>query len=217
MIGAIFALEAVKSDDFRENLKRLVGIIQVKKLSSEDFYREFYHAASKAKHVVNISYLAPDPPGKHDHQYKKDYYKNLQTLICRNSKVTFRRIIRRTDENYAWACELLREFEGRANASIALINESDSTANPAALSVQVIDSRFAWFVAVKDHDQYGDWRDIFVENEQLAEAMGIYYERLWDRSDELLRCGKLTAEGRRLLAENAASTGDGTMASADQP
>lgn len=195
-IGTVLILESFKATSFQDGISHLLSVIQVKKLSSEEFYADFLHAAGKACHNVNISYLAPDPPKSTDVDFKRKYYKDLQALLVKKKKVPFRRIVRRTKANYPWVAQLLSELQGKPNASIALIDEADNTANPAALSVQVVDTSHVWFVAVKDHDQFGDWRDIFIESQKLAEAMNIYYERLWHRSEKLLLSGTLTPPGR---------------------
>jgi hypothetical protein len=199
-IGAIFLSQEKEYGDFRDSLKKALPVTTVTKLRDDEFYTDFLFAAKKATSSVSIMYLAPWPPDQTNDQARLEYYGDLLNLIRRKRDVRFNRIMRQTPDTKPWIENLIRELVGCPNASLAVIRESETEEMPLSLSTQIIDNSRIWLVAIGDHERRGTYRDLFIENEKIAEAMQIYFDRLWKRGKVLLNVGQITADGQRFLA-----------------
>jgi len=71
--------------------------------------------------------------------------------------------------------------------------------NPLAISAQVVDGEKVWLVALEGHERQADFRDLFIESDEAAEAMRRYYHRLWARATLVLRSGVVTSDGAAIL------------------
>jgi hypothetical protein len=175
---------------------------EMKLLSEHDFYHDFLAAAKRATVRVDIMYLAEEAPDKTRHEERRNYYDRLRQTIASMPRVRFRRIIRNSEDNRRWLSELLPKLVAKCpNADVGILKESGHEEMPLSLSVQLIDSTHTWFVALQTHEGGTNYRDIYVGSGDFNTAMTGYYERLWDRSECVLRQGRLTAEGERVIEE----------------
>jgi hypothetical protein len=172
-----------------------------RELSESGFYNHFRSAVEEARQSVRIAYLAPYPPTEVAYEHRKRYYEDILKLMKRRTDVTFRRLIRSSPKNEYWAADLIRELRGRPNVDIAMLTKDLPPTHglPLALSVQVIDDDKSWIVAIESHEREGDFRDIYVENADIARALAEYYDRIWNVSDRLLDQGRVTEAGQVLL------------------
>jgi hypothetical protein len=69
-----------------------------------------------------------------------------------------------------------------------------------ALSVQVIDEKHAWLVALNSHEREARFRDMYINNVDGAVALNRYFMRLWDLSTVVLRNGQVTDAGQTFSA-----------------
>jgi len=116
--------------------------------------------------------------------------------------VRFRRIIRNSDSNRRWLSELLPRLAAKCpNADVGLLKEGGREEMPLSLSVQLVDSTQTWLVALETHEGSSKYRDIFIESAEFNSAMSGYYERLWNRSEDLLKQGTLTPAGQKVIEE----------------
>ena len=172
-------------------------------LSESDFYNHFRSAVEVARHSVRIAYLAPYPPTEVAYEHRRRYYEEILELMKRRTDVSFKRLVRASPKNKPWIAELLSELRDKPNVDIAMLTR-DVPADfglPLALSVQVIDSDKSWIVAIGSHEREGDFRDIYIENADLASGLAEYYNRIWQMSERLLDRGRLTVQGQHLLQE----------------
>src|SRR5207302_795339 len=147
-IWLFFGKESEEMKQLRTDLAQKVPGLELRRITDEQFYTDFLHAAQHAGAEVRICYLAPYPPGKIRNPSREQYYQQLLTIIKNNPHVTFRRIVRKTPENEAWVNQLLSDLAGCRNAHIALLDDLPADKDmPLALSVQTVDSRHVWFVA----------------------------------------------------------------------
>lgn len=200
MIGAMLVRDGGGvRDEMAKFVSRYPGSV-IRWLRDDEFYSEFYAAAEGAVHTVRICYFAPTPPADGAPKGRLEYYRKLAALIKRERRAQYQRLIRYSDANRDWIAELLRDLEGEPNASIAVVDADlePTKRMPLALSVQIVDENKSWLVAIKSHERQGAFRDLYVESKDFAEAMGLYYERLWSNATLVLENGRVTDEGVKL-------------------
>lgn len=209
LLETIKAFPTVKeqASEIADRLTRHFPRIVVKPLPAPSFYNDFLHCISKATHTVKISYLDIEPPSPTDQPYKIDYYARVMDKMKGRPEISFKRIVRRSNQNIPWVAGLVRELSGKPNNSVALIDDSSTDSIPMALSVQVVDNNKVWFVAIASHHQDGEYRDLHIEDEIAGRMMNIYYDRLWDRATKLLENGKITPKGEDYLRNKSAMGG----------
>ena len=188
---------------FEKDIKSVFPSIKIKKIRDDEFYIQFLAEAKMAKNDVNIMYLSPTPPGHTNNRERSEYYKSMTSLIRKTNNVRFNRIVRITQANKEWITNLLLQFDGSANVYIAGYKDHETIDNPLALSVQIIDQKQSWLVAVGSHERQGAYRDIYIESNEFGEAIQKYYNRIWSRSDVLMNAGNITAAGRKLFPTKA--------------
>jgi hypothetical protein len=172
----------------------------IKPLRDDEFYPRFQAEITTAQSLVHISYFSPSPPDAFTDPVRRAYYAGLPALMRRNGHVQFKRLIRRSRENERWLTAQLALLNGCPNVDVAILDDVDEAKRMGlALSVQVIDEKLAWLVALGSHDRDSPHRDLFVDNAQAAIALNRYFLRLWALSTVLLRNGQPTDEGRMLL------------------
>ena len=84
---------------------------------------------------------------------------------------------------------------------MGLLKETDREEMPLSISVQLVDSTQTWLVALETHEGSSKYRDMFIESAEFNSAMSGYYERLWNRSEYLLKQGTLTRAGQKIIEE----------------
>lgn len=175
---------------------RLSGVV-VRQLRDDEFYLDFLNHAQRATSYVLISYFAPHPPDVQSNDNLRRYYDDIENVMRRNPGTTFRRLVRRTTENALWAQTLCQRLQGYPNVSVASISDQhESREMPLAMSVQVIDDRYVWLVAIESHLRSGQYRDLFIDDPLVAKAMVKYYDKLWDIGTLFMNAGHVTEEGR---------------------
>jgi hypothetical protein len=132
------------------------------------------------------------------------YYRQMHQLMRkRGNEVRFRRLLRQSSGNEAWAADVVRKLVGIPRVDLALLKDLDpenpDNAMPLALSVQIVDQSAVWLVAVQSHEQIGEYRDVVVEGGELPKVMQLYFDRLWGHADVILESGNLTPDGKALV------------------
>jgi hypothetical protein len=184
------------------NLLSVFPYTKVLKLKDFQFYTHFKSAVELADHSVRISYHAPYPPTDVSFKERKKYYDEILALMKRSQRVHFKRLVRSTPRNDVWLMELIRECDGRSNIDIASL-DSDVQPHvemPLAMSVQIVDEKQCWLVAISTHERDAEYRDLYVENQDVAICMRDYFDRIWDHSTLLLNRGRITEAGEALIA-----------------
>jgi len=180
----------------------------VKRLKDFEFYDQFRRAVEDARHSVRIAYFAPYPPLDVAYRERKKYYDDIVALMSHRSKISFKRLVRQSPKNDPWVAELISKLRGRPNVDVAVLTQDlpETVEMPLALSVQVVDDDKAWLVATASHETEGDFRDLYIQNADVAKALGDYYDRLWSISVKVLDRGRVTEEGERLLGGGPATS-----------
>lgn len=198
--GVMTLVDEKDRDRFQDDLKKILPTTKIEKLRDDYFYSQFLVAAKHAKSTVNIMYLAVTPPDYAADTDRVEYYRSLLRIIKRKHDVRFNRIVRGSDANKEWIGTLMRDLEEVPNASICMVEDNQAESMPLTLSTQIIDNQKVWFVAIQDHERRGPYRDMSVENTELAEGMAFYYERIWKRGRVLLENGRITHFGAEYIA-----------------
>lgn len=185
-------------------IRNALPTASIRPLTDGEFYDEFLSAAKSATSIVRIAYLSPTPPLRAAPRDREKYYSEIADLVRRRENVQFFRLIRRSDANLEWIVSFIRDFDGVSNMSVALIDDApEAKPSSIGLSVQIVDDKQSWLVALDGHERRGRYRDIAVDNPLFADGMTKYYERLWDLGAEILRNGQPTTEGKRLASRFA--------------
>jgi hypothetical protein len=209
LLSALLAFRGLldQHDDekFRKAVEaRLSRFMLAQQMRAQDFYPQFRTAMGAATSHVYICYFAPYPPSARAHVDRKRYYAELPDFVRSHPDVQVFRLVRRTKENLPWVIEMSEALKGLPNAHLALLKDlPEKETMPLALSVQTIDGKKVWLVAVESHEPKGLYRDLYVEGEDLAQAMEVYYKRLWAHAVPILDAGAITSKGERIIAGGA--------------
>jgi hypothetical protein len=215
VFGAGVAMSLAKSDanDARvENLlseiRQKLGLNSVKHLQDYEFYPHFLQHCESAERAVDICYFEAAPPGEPSRDVKIDYYRKHFELARQSRKVAYRRIFRDSPANKVWIGQLLnQELLNVGNVEVAVLKERGSGEMPLALSIQVVDAKKVWFVAIATHRRGREPRDLYIESAEVAAMMEKYYDRLWARSLVVFRGGQITEDGREYLDGESGGAG----------
>jgi hypothetical protein len=194
VFGVLFVRE---STGFRNEITAIAERVPpstIRWVQDRDFYRTFLGASTEAVHTVRISYFSPDPPNAVNDADRNDYYRRMKRTMKRRSDVRFFRLVRYTPANRDWLLEMVRDFDGHPNVNLAVLSSDlePERVMPLALSVQIVDQKKAWLVAVEAHERLGQFRDLYIENDALAGALDRYHQRLWTLSEPILLDGRPT-------------------------
>lgn len=190
----------VMNDDLKKFAEAAKHQFSGKLIPDHEFYLDFLNSMRNAKNNVNISYFAPYPPDTTQHKDRKEYYKKIKTIIKGNPRIHFRRLVRYTEKNKPWIKQMLKEYKDIPNFHLAIVRDLEDFNQKMSysLSVQVIDDKKCWLVAIESHEGGQNiYRDLYLESEDVGKAMRGYYARLWSLSDKLIETGVLTDEGRK--------------------
>lgn len=164
--------------------------LHVRQLRENEFYKDFLGHCVSAKHYVNISYFSPRPPAVGGSPDRIEYYASIAAVMRKNPDTRFRRIVRDTPENRIWVMQLVSELQGTNNCAIAMLSDFDeSTEMARALSIQIVDGKITWFVAISEHAGAELYRDIAIENSGVTDMLNRYFERLWRLSKIVFESG----------------------------
>ena len=201
-LGIAFWLHERASEDQGKALLAAINAPELRRLSEHDFYHEFLAAVKRATVRVDIMYLSQDAPDQTRHEDRKSYYDRLLRTMASMPRVRFRRIIRNSESNRRLLSELLPKLASKCpSADVGLLKESGHEEMPLSLSVQLVDSTHSWLVALETHEGSSAYRDMYIASAEFNDAMNGYYERLWGRSECLLKQGRLTVEGEQIIEE----------------
>jgi hypothetical protein len=200
-VGVVFLRRDSDEEKFKTNLLTEVGrlhaafaqIAQVRLIKDDEFYGSFLAAARAATDSVSISYFDVRPPKSHMTE-REAYYQQMLDVIKKSRGVRFRRLIRDTPANRAWALQLCEELDRCHHADIALLSDTSVQEVGSALSVQVVDTKVTWLVAINSHERVDKFRDVRVDSAEFGEAMTQYYNRLWRMGKPVLTNGEPTEE-----------------------
>ena len=204
LTAAITLILMKESSDAEGRLKALKEAMPgaiVKRLKDFQFYVHFRNAAEQAEHSVWIAYFAAYPPKDVASKERKKYDEDMLALMKHRTRVNFRRIIRHSSANREWVAELIAALRDRANVDIGVLTRDlpENEEMPLALSVQVVDKDKVWIVAAGSHQTKQTFRDVYIENSDVAEAMIEYYDRIWQKSVVVLDHGRITTEGEKMI------------------
>jgi hypothetical protein len=200
-VGLFLVLQEYDRKQFEKALKSVFPQISIQRLRDDEFYTHFLAAAKTAHSSVNIMYLSPRAPTDTNDAERLAYYSDILNVIKKRKEVRFNRIVRVTPRTKQWIAELLNDLRGCPNAYVTALKDRETADNPLSLSTQIIDQQKTWLVALSSHERKGNYRDVYVESQILAEALQLYYDRTWDRCDELLNAGRITTAGERFLSQ----------------
>lgn len=206
-LGLLLLKESVDAQSTRDALLLRLPPSTIRLLRDDEFYLNFQAEIVRAEAFVNISYLSPKPPSEDSDPVRQQYYGALPRLVRRNGRVQFRRLVRKSRENERWIASQLGLYRGVPNMSIAVVEDApESERMGLALSVQVIDQKLAWLVALGSHEREARFRDLFIDNADAAIGLNTYFMRLWSRATPLLENGQPTSDGVVLIAGDTKAT-----------
>lgn len=168
-------------------------------LSRDEFYSVFLSELKSCKSRVDIAYLAPYPPTSLADKKTKKYYDDSLVILKRrsNESLSYRRIVRLTNENWPWILSLCDQLKNVATFSMAVLEDSgNQISNPLALSVQTVDKERSYMVAVQEHQPYSSVSDIMISSQTICTYFDMYYNRIWSRSTIIMEKGKLNQENK---------------------
>lgn len=184
------AEEVVEQVDARLNSQRPEGG-QLTMLSSSALYRELVGAVESARHRVCNTYLGSIPPDVSNLPEKQAYFRNLLRDAKKKKTVEFRRIVMLSEANRAWVKQLIKDYSGLTNVSIAVYRGAPE--NLTSLSVQVIDNN-ALFIIHAAARPPGQLRDMMIKDKAAVAIFSDYYESLWKLCDVALEKGKVNSD-----------------------
>jgi hypothetical protein len=202
MSGTLLLLVKSLGNELTDRVTDALPMTKVRQLKDYQFYEHFQAATEQAEHSVRIAYLAPYPPMDVPIKGRKKYYDAMLSLMKERSKVNFKRIVRESPKNDRWIADLIRELANRPNVDLAVLTRDLPPEDelPLTLSVQLIDKDKVWIVAAGSHETQSEFRDVFIQSEELAVAMEQYYDRIWSISEKLLDRGRPTLAAQRFLS-----------------
>lgn len=176
--------------------------LHVRQLRENEFYQDFLGHCVSATYYVNICYFSPRPPEIGGSPERIQYYANIAAVMRNNPNTRFRRIVRDTPLNRAWALQLVSELQGTNNCSVAMLPDLEETVEMArALSVQIVDGKITWLVAIAEHGGAELHRDIAIENPEVTAMLNKYFDRLWRLSRIIFEPGYDFERSRNALNE----------------
>lgn len=168
------------------------------------FYRRFTEEIKTATEYVDIAYMAAYPPSETADEERRRYYSELASLIRRRKEVTFRRLVRASDKNRAWITQMLNEMKHARNFQLAIVEDDAAKTDSLVMSVQIVDGKHCWLVALESHEPKGRPRDLYLHGKVVAEALRAYYDRVWERGVILMTAGNLTPDGEAYVPKEGA-------------
>lgn len=176
---------------FRQISNRLAACVTV---HEREFYALWPEQVKRALNNVDITHLGLQPPRVRNSQAESDYFSDLRR-ISKSTNATIRRVERYSKDKKDWIDRLAKEFSGLPNVSLAVYQDPFDTPMPAAMSVCRIDDRYAWLIAVAEHDSTGNYRDLMLTGKESVDLIKRYFqERLWSRSVVVVERGKICSD-----------------------
>jgi hypothetical protein len=183
----------------REAEKRLLEAVVDKMCLCMPFHeREFFSLwpthVDLAQNNVDVTHLGRRPPHNRSGEPEQVYFDGLKRLY-KKSKAQIRRVERLTAEKKPWIKKLVDEFKGVQNVSLAVYRDGMDSEMPAAISVCRVDERYAWIVALVEHESTGKYRDLLLTHPDVVNLVKRYFqERLWERGVVVLDHGEVKSD-----------------------
>lgn len=204
-LTALQFAEAEKRRQFEEKfIDGVKDVAYCRKLSVYEFSDLILGEMERCRVGADISYFGNTPPTESPNKRLTKSYDKANAIIRQRAHdaVSFRRIIRLTKANWPWIQQLAQQLVGVANYSMAVLEDSgDAIRNPLAVSAQIIDNEDSYLVAVHEHGDYLPYRDVMVTSPILAEALSVYYDRLWSRSMPVVQEGVINKKNMDRIQE----------------
>lgn len=195
IIYTILRLSAERSalHDIGTRINDIIGCKAVASaINQEDFYSRYNRFMTSANHFVGVTHLAKTPPNPMKCSVQELYYKSFFNLVKKRSNVAVHRVERATKEKREWLERIVRELKGRKNFSLFCILTNDSSEFLPSISVQIVDDKHTFLVAVSKHDNHGGNRDIYIQDREVTEIWRAYFDRqLVKNSIAVIRDGTL--------------------------
>lgn len=170
----------------------LSSTTEAKALYEKDFYKELGRKIKDAERSVMLAHLDTLPPPRLKRSEAESYYNNLYKQIKNKSNINFQRVERYSSEKEEYLEEMISSLSGLENFSLAILNENFSTRKLPYISVQLIDDRIVYLVAVAEHTSPAIPRDILIKDEEIFKIWIDYYtSQLWESCDVIIRNGNL--------------------------
>jgi hypothetical protein len=205
MAVTLAVVQRERRDQRAERTKRSSWDVLSERLSaSAPFHeREFYslwaEQMTNAQNNVDVTHLGPRPPQNQHGRVERKYFQDLRRL-CKESRAQIRRVERLTPEKVPWIRQLVSELSGLNNFSLRVYRDPSPDEMPFALSVCRVDDRYAWLVAIAEHQSTSSFRDLLVTGHDSVDLIRRYFqERLWNRSAEIIDRGQLKPDWEKEL------------------
>jgi hypothetical protein len=173
-----------------------------------DFYSLWAAQIATAQNNIDVTHLGPRPPQNRHGNEESKYFSDMKKLYMESS-AQIRRVERLTPDKISWIQKLVKDFEGVSNFSLGVYRDPFEGEMPAALSVCRIDDRYAWIVAMAEHESTANYRDLLITGREGVDMVRRYFQdRLWNRSIVILDHGS-AKEGweEELLEESSIEWG----------
>lgn len=159
-----------------------------------EFYALWPGQVRSAMHNIDVTHLGVRPPQFRHGGEEETYFRNLEQ-IYQSSGAQIRRVERLTEEKLPWIKQLITQFSQMDNVSLAVYRDPFPDEMPAALSVCRVDDRFAWIVALAEHESTTGYRDLLLTGKHSVALVARYFhERLWQRSVVIVNRGTVRAD-----------------------
>ncbi|MCI0692672.1 hypothetical protein L0337_11795 [candidate division KSB1 bacterium] len=187
---------------FEQYSNILINLIRnqerVEVIDEREFYVRLKDSMNKADNELLITYLSAHAPNHTSIAEKIQYLEQLQNIIEQRPDLKITRIVRATPATAKWIHDMVQEFHGRFQMSLAYI-EYDDERFISPVSVQIIDRRTIFLLNLGE-DHFNDHR-IYMNSKAAADLFVSYYRSLWHYCRILINGGKLSEANWRQLME----------------
>lgn len=164
-------------------------------LNEQSFYSQLeYIISNEAITRVWISYMHDQRPSNLIGTKQYQYYSNFKKLVKKHQDVTFKRLILASVDALEWIAEIATELEGQQNFNLAVYVDGGDSRASRPLSIQCIDDKYTFLVAVHEEEQTSGRRDILVKDVEFTGKFSKRYSELYDCSVSIVEAGKFDRE-----------------------
>jgi hypothetical protein len=162
-----------------------------------EFYSLWVAQISTAQNNIDVTHLGPAPPNLSHGKDEGKYFGDMKK-IYKASKAQIRRVERLTPQKLPWINKLIEDFRGMPNFSLKVYEDPIKDEMPAAMSVSRIDDRYAWIVAIAEHESTSNYRDLLIMGKDGVDLIRRYFQdRLWNRSITVIDHGVVNENWQR--------------------
>lgn len=166
-------------------------------LGQNEFYVHLEKNIISAERAVYLTFLDQSPPTKYGLQSSETYkyYRKLKQLIRGKNEINFRRVELFSEEKIDWLEKLIKDFGDSKNFSLRVLCTEHAEAPSSLLSIQTIDGKKTYCVAVAEHQSDHKKRDIYLSSPEATDLWNRYYEeKLWSPSISIIDRGEVNWE-----------------------